>query len=142
MKIAEWIRYRARFRGSFLLILGLAEIPYGIGMLLASQTARPLRWWPGSVRSLAGLPLDFWGWLWIGLGTALIATCWMARDRIQFAVAISVNLIWTMFAIYRGIRPPNDPGAWAPGSIYLGITCALILIASWPDPPELTERDG
>lgn len=135
--VVAWIRYRARFRGSFLLLSGLAAVPYGTGILIASQSARKLAWWPGSLRSLAGLPLDFWGWLWIGVGAAVMATCWTVHDRAQFAAIIALNGLWTFFAINRGIHPPYDPGAWAPGSIYLGITAALILIASWPDPPEL-----
>lgn len=139
-RFVAWIRYRARFRGSFLLLTGLAAVPYGVGMLLASQAVRRARWWPGSVRSLGGLPLDFWGWLWIGVGTVLMSTCWMVHDRAQFAGAIVLNAIWTVFAISRGISPPYDPGAWAPGAIYLGITCALVLIAAWPDPPSLRIR--
>ncbi len=132
-----WIRYRARFRGSFLIITALAQIPYGIGMLIASQTAQQLHWWPGSMRSLAGLPLDFWGWTWIGVGVFLLSTCWATWDRPQFIAAIGLTGAWTLFALARGVSPPYEPGAWAPGFIYLGITGALCLIASWPDPPEL-----
>jgi len=133
-RIFRWAQLRARFRSTFLFIIGITELPYGIALWLGSVAKQPLHWWPGYASEVLGLPLTFWAWAWMIVGTFLLATCWLHNDRLQFALAVALNVAWAGAVIQHAITGPSESGAWGPASIYSGIAAGIFMISAWPDP--------
>jgi len=129
-----WFIHRARFRSSFLVILGCIQVPYGLALILSQRSSVPVRWWPGAERAVDGVPVTAWGIIWVAVGTIVLATCWTRQDRIPFALCVMLNFIWASLAIQRGLAPPHEAGAWGPGVIYLGISVGVLMISAWPEP--------
>lgn len=130
-------RLSGRFRAAFLLLIGVMQILYGLGLLAASgHHAGALHWWPGAVNQVADLPLRAWGIIWVAVGVVLTVTFWCHRDRWQFVLAAVLNATWACLAVQRWLVT-REPGAWAPAAIYTTIAVAVLLICIWPDPPPL-----
>jgi hypothetical protein len=134
-----WLIARARFRSSFLVILGCIQIPYGIALLLSQRSDVPVLWWPGALRTVDGVSVTAWGWVWIACGVFVLATCWRIDDRVPFAVCVMLNFVWAALAIQRGLTSPRDTASWGPGVIYLGISVGVLMISAWPDPVTLAD---
>lgn len=140
--LPERLIARARFRSTFLVILGSIQVPYGIALLLSQYAETPVRWWPGALREVDGVSVTVWGWVWIAVGLFVLATCWRRSDRLPFAACVMLNFIWASLAIQRGFTPPHEAGAWGPGVIYLGISVGVLMISAWPDPVTLDLVEG
>jgi hypothetical protein len=143
-RLPAWLITRARFRSTFLIILGITQVPYGIALLLSQRTTHPVQWWPGAFRQVDGVPVTFWAWVWITAGSFILATCWLRDDRLPFAVAVMLNFVWASLAIQKGFESPADAGAWGPGAIYFGISAGVLMISAWPNPipaAELAKAD-
>jgi len=137
-----WLIARARFRSTFLVILGCIQIPYGIALLLSQHSTVPVLWWPGALRMVDGVPVTAWGWVWVSVGAFVLATCWRKTDRLPFAASVMLNFVWASLAIQRGFQAPRETASWGPGVIYLGISVGVLMISAWPDPVHLTIEPG
>lgn len=140
-RLPAWLTARARFRSTFLIILGLIQVPYGIALLASQHGHAAIHWWPGAFHQVDGVPVTFWAWVWITCGTIVLATCWTRHDQIPFALSVMLNFTWASLAIQRGFEPPREPGAWGPGVIYLGISVGVLMISAWPDPVPLLAEE-
>jgi len=134
VNLPDWFIHRARFRSSFLVILGSIQVGYGVALLLSQHSRGPLHWWPGAFRSVDGVSVTFWGFIWLACGIAVLSLCWRRNDRVPFAISVSLNFLWAALALQRGFEPPHEAGAWGPGVIYLGISIGVLMISAWPDP--------
>jgi len=137
--VPEWLIARARFRSTFLVILGCIQVPYGIALLLSQHSTVPVLWWPGALHQVDGVTVTAWGWVRVAVGVFVLGTCWRKADRLPFAASVMLNFVWASLAIQRGFDPPHEPGAWGPGVIYLGISVGVLMISAWPDPVLLDE---
>ena len=137
--VTDWTRRHIGRRGMVLLLLGLVDLAYGAGMILARPVTMRYAptWWPASVGQLAGLPTHTWGWIWVGIGFFLftgIPRTW--RDdhggRWQFAAEVALKSWWALAALlywwkYKAL------GAWAPAATYVGVAVLVLIISGWPD---------
>lgn len=129
-------RFHLGYRPVFLVLIGIVEIVYGAGIIVASGSNQAaIHWWPGSLHSLADMPLLTWGIIWCCIGSFLLGSLWSrsAMNRLQFSVAAALNGVWAVLAL-QGAVSSGESGAWAPAAIYTGIAVAIMLISSWPEP--------
>lgn len=129
-------RFHLGFRPAFLVLAGVVAIVYGAGIIVAAGSNQAaIHWWPGSLRSLAGVPVLTWGVIWCCTGSFLLGSLWSrsAMNRVQFAVAAALNGVWAVLAIQRAVSS-GEPGSWAVAAIYAGIAAAILLVSSWPEP--------
>lgn len=132
--LARRIYKQLGHRGLFMLLLGVVQVIYGVGLLSAADTKpSKLHWWPGSVGQLGGFPLSMWGTLWCVIGGLCLVTAPTRADRISYAAAVLLNFGWAIFATQRWIAT-GEAGAWAPAVIYTGIGVGVFLVAGWPEP--------
>jgi hypothetical protein len=92
-RAARRLRKTLGRRGHFLLILGVGKTCWGVGMIVAPQSA------PQGLRLLITLsPLTHWAWLWIvcGLITTGSAFLQVGRDRWGFVAALLPPTVWAV----------------------------------------------
>jgi hypothetical protein len=133
--------HRAQFRSSFLFILGCIQVPYGVALLLSQRAHHPVHWWAGAKHSLDGIPVTWWGVVWVACGVTVLATCRRENDRIPFALSVMLNFTWASLALQTGFESPREEGAWGPGAVYLGISIGVLMISAWPDPLTVAHLD-
>lgn len=118
------VRERIGRRGAFLLFLALLDILYGWSMLVT-----PI---PGPDLHLI-LPLDAWGWIWIGTGIYLIPGALIKRDRSFFALAAFLKAGWAGAWVSVWLSDPFIPRAWVSVVIWAAFAGVVLVVASWPE---------
>lgn len=139
MGIAWWLRRSVGRRGAVLGMLGLVDIFYGLGMIVARPVTMRYTptWWPASIGRLAGVAVPTWGWVWVVVGIFLftgVPRPW--RDghggRWQFAVEVALKSWWALAALLAWWKY-RAPGAWAPACTYVGMAVLVLVVSGWPD---------
>ncbi|MGW7350931.1 hypothetical protein [Streptomyces sp. NPDC054784] len=136
------LRRRLGRRGVFLLIVGAAEICWGVSFLVAPPPAEGLglltRW----------CDIRHWSWLWIicGAGAALSAFLRIGRDWAGFVAALAPPAVWATayaVAILDGSYPR---GAWVAAWYIIGHVLIILWAATVPEysvpPPPRRVRKG
>jgi hypothetical protein len=89
----EWLRRRLGFRGAALLSFGLFDVVWA-SSLVDPVASRPLKTAP-TYRVVVGLaPLWVWAAVMAGIGLLLFVQAWMVDDRLAYAAAIGIKLVW------------------------------------------------
>jgi hypothetical protein len=111
-------------RGLMLFVLAVQFGLYGIAVLTAAPNAG---WWPVYADTLLGLPVNSWGYIWVGCSIFLLFGAPLKRDRAQFGLAAGMAGLWAAAAFYTAIY-------WGPGVTYASLAFLILLCSSWPDP--------
>lgn len=121
----ELVRKRIGRRGVFLLFLGLLDILYGWSMLVTPLT-------PGIALHLV-LPIEAWGWVWIGTGIFLIPGAFMRADRFFFAAASFLKAAWAGAWVSVWWQDPLIPRAWVSVAIWAAFAGVVLVVSTWPE---------
>lgn len=130
-------RWRLGRRGAILLLYGIGEIQYGIGMITAP---------PADARALALLtelcPLRSWGVLWIVCGLIGIAHAARASsaDMPGFLSELLPPYIWALSNLAAWWPLGTYPRGWASAVPVLVFAGGLMIAAGWPEPERLREQ--
>lgn len=117
-------------RGTALLFFALLDLVYARGLLWSSESARDLP----SFRFLATLlPLWVWGVLWAGVGIVCLVFAFASHDRIGFAAAMGLKVLWGALFLAGGALAGLDRGVEA-GAVWLTFAAFVGVISTWPEP--------
>lgn len=135
-RINKWrlrLKCRLGFRRSYLAIISVMDIVYGLALILADQT-HVHTWWPVTVTgSILHLSLDDWGYVWIAFGVIIITGLFTHHDRYQFAAAVFLKSAWATLAFVWALQDITA-GLWGVASIYIAWAIVTLLVAAWPEP--------
>ncbi|MDT0441786.1 hypothetical protein [Streptomyces johnsoniae] len=114
---ARRVRVRVGRRGTFLLVVGLGELVWGLQYLLDPMP---------NPRGLALLtdaaPLHAWAWLWIAAGAvAAVAACVrIGGDWTGFAALLTPPTVWTAAYVAGAFSGSYGQGLWV--AVYYATT--------------------
>ena len=77
-------------------------------------------------------PLWAWGALWLGVGIVLLVNAFMINDRIGYAFAVGIKVLWALqytVAIFYGVQR-----AWLSAALWAAIAGWVAVISTWPEP--------
>jgi hypothetical protein len=137
-RLTHWFKYQANFRGTYLLILGILDIVYGLALLMGEEVGKAV-WWPLTQGSMLGICMDGWGVIWITIGLFLLTGITRASDRWQFTAAIFLKVIWAVTALAWAVVNGNT--LWGVAAIYIGFAAVTLLVAAWPDTAWIDKGD-
>jgi uncharacterized membrane protein HdeD (DUF308 family) len=77
-------------------------------------------------------PLHFWGSLWIVAGAVLLVFAFKVKDRVGFAVAIFIKILWGSMFFAAWVFADVDRG-YLSAAIWLSFAGVVAIVATWPD---------
>jgi hypothetical protein len=112
-------------RGAWLLFLALVDLVYGFG--LPELLRRP----PARLAFLAEiLPSGVWVGMWVAVGLTCLVQAFAIRDRIAFAAATMLKVLWgTVYLV--GWMLLNLPRGQVGAVVWLALAGVTVLIAGW-----------
>ena len=121
------LRHRVGRRGACLLFFALLDLVYAASLVHApaSDTYRFLN-------SL--MPLTGWAAVWALVGAACAIQAFMLTDRIAFAAASALKVVWGL-AQMIGWMFDAIPRGWVAATIWLAFAAFVQVIAGWQEPP-------
>jgi hypothetical protein len=118
-------------RGASLLFLALLDLVFGFS--LAAPAPEALRS-PTAVFISGVAPLWFWALLWTTVGLLCLVGAFIHRDRVAFAAAVSVKVLWGSLYLAGWATGGLDRG-WAAAVIWLPMAAWIAIISGWPEKP-------
>lgn len=125
------IWHRIGRRGATLLMFALVDFTMGYNMLTVPKEIVD--------RSYIGhttmLPLEVWACLWIATACVLVVHAFRIDDRIGFAAAMGIKLLWAIgFCVSLFVF--QSPRALIGLVLWVVIAGWLFLVAGWPEAQE------
>jgi hypothetical protein len=140
-------RPRVGRRGAVLAVLGVVDVLYGSAIVYARANAVDPRvsatgwWWPASQPYVLSLPTQFWGWVWIVVGVALLFGWVIPRitDRWAFALATCIKVCWACAASFNYLRADGSspPGLWGVAVVWIGFAAIMFIVTGWSEVPRI-----
>lgn len=126
-------RVKVSRRDAFLGLFGSVYILLGYSYLNIPAIFKPILHMQLRL-ALSLMPIDAYGWLWIGCGTiALLGAVWRRFDAIGYAAATGMPLLWSTVNWAAQIQD-GVPRAWVSGTIYGVLGLAVWLVSGMYDP--------
>ncbi|MEW1838946.1 PAS domain S-box protein [Nonomuraea angiospora] len=125
-------------RGASLAFVGLLSLAIAASLAFApaSQRATP------SYAVLASIaPLDVWAVLWLATGTLCLVQMFLRIDRMAFAAATALVLLYGLVFLVSTFTGDN-PRGWVGGAVWLAFGGWITLIATWPEAVTLDRLPG
>jgi hypothetical protein len=120
---------KAGFRGSFLALLALYDLFYGLYLVIG-----------GIVQHAFPLGTHTWGWIWIGTGLFLLTGVPLKSDRWQYGWAVFVKVLWAMEYLYLAVIYAV-PWDWLRALYWGMLGLTILLVSAWPEPPKYIKND-
>jgi hypothetical protein len=116
-------------RGAALLFFAFLDLVYSLSLLSPPAEARN----NPSFRYIAAIaPLKFWAVLW-GIGfLACLFYAFRFSDRVGFAVAIAIKVLWGVLYLIGWMFFGLDRG-YVSAAIWLSLAGWIAIISTWPD---------
>ncbi|GAA1618172.1 hypothetical protein GCM10009733_013130 [Nonomuraea maheshkhaliensis] len=125
------VLHRIGRRGASLAFVGL------LGQVIAASLAFA----PASQRATSGytalaavVPLNVWALAWFLVGTLCLVQMFMRSDRMAFAAATALLLLYGLVHMVSTLTGANQRG-WVAGAVWLAFGSWIALIATWPEAP-------
>lgn len=136
MKQGKALAQRIGRRGTVLLFFGWLDVIYAHGLWFPSETARRAEFY----QFLAKI-MPLWGWsaLWAAVGVACLVHAFKIRDRLGFAAAMFLKVLWGAVAVLSWAIGDVERG-YISAAIWLAAAGMLGVISSWPEQPRLDLR--
>ena len=124
-------RRRVGRRGATLLFFALLDFVFAISLLspLPEAQRNPATFFIARVA-----PLWFWGLLWLSAGLICLWGAFVKRDQVAFFAAVGIKVLWGL--LYVGMQFAGIPRAWLGATIWLCLGVFVLIISTWPEPPE------
>lgn len=117
-------------RGEFLLFLALLDLLYGLSLLRPAPQARRS---PTTGFLAEVMPLPCWALLWLAVGAVCLAGAFVVRDRVSFAAAAGLKVLWGSLFLVGWLAGVVERG-WVSAVIWLVFALVVVRLASWPEP--------
>jgi hypothetical protein len=124
-------------RGTCLLVFAFLDFTFGYSYLHPLPEARR----SSGVHFLDSIaPLWAWGAMWTVVGVVLLVQAFMRNDKIGFACAAGVKVLWAllyMLGAFMGVER-----AWLSAALWLAIAGWVGVISTWPEVATVKSDDG
>jgi PAS domain S-box-containing protein len=87
------------------------------------------------------VPLAVWAVVWCVTGVLCLVQVFMRSDRIAFAAATALLLLYGLIYLVSTVTGDN-PRGWVQGSVWLAFGGWIALIATWPEAVGVTRLPG
>lgn len=116
-------------RGLSLVFFGVLDLIYAYSLLYPDSATRagPFLTWVDAVA-----PLDAWAALWAGVGVVCLAYAVRRRDRVGFACAIFLKILWGSVCIGGWLIGGAERG-YVSAAIWLCAAGFVWVISGWPE---------
>lgn len=116
-------------RGSALLFFSMLDVIYAFS--LANPPAEQRQ--SASMRWTADVaPLWLWATVWGVVGLICFVQAWMDNDRVAFAAAIAVKVVWGGLFIAGAIAVGLER-AYVGAAVWLALAAFVAIISTWPE---------
>jgi hypothetical protein len=120
------------FRGAALGFFGQLDLV--IAWSLVDPAAAPLLRVAPAYRMVVRLaPLPIWAGLWATVGVVCLVQALQRSDRLAFALAIAIKLLWAMLML--AAWPLGASRGWLSCEVWLTLSAFVAIIGAWPEPP-------
>lgn len=128
-----WLQRTLGRRGATLLTLAAVDLVIG-GLLLnpdlRAQTVRV-----PSYQLIAHVPLPVWGGAWVGVGMVCGVQAWRRSDRLAFALAIMIKLLWGGLILGAWLWK-GATLAWTGAIVWFALAAWVAISSGWPERPD------
>lgn len=128
----DWLKglpSRIGRRGSTLLFLSLVDFLFAFSLMFPAKSQAPITNYLASI-----LPLRVWAVMWFLAGLICFIQAFSHKDRIAFAVASLVMVLWGLVSLCAQIFAGIPRGAVS-AVLWLGMAAFVFIISTWPEPP-------
>ncbi len=135
-KPSTGILRRVGRRGAFLLFLGVLDAFYAFSLFKPAPEvvqSAAVRW----VGSMA--PLWAWGALWAVVGALCVVYAFKRQDRIGFAAAVLLKVLWGTIYLLGWIFAGLARG-YLSTAIWLALALLTYVVSTWPETPPVSLR--
>ncbi len=130
----SFLRHQIGRRGAALLFFAILDVTYAFGLLFPPKTASEFYVFLASI-----MPLWAWAAVWAGTGLCLFINAFKVKDRVGFAAAMFLKVLWGAVALLGWIAGHADRG-YISAAIWLAAAGWIGVIASWPEPSDYDLR--
>jgi hypothetical protein len=79
-------------------------------------------------------PLGVWAAMWGAVGLLCLAQAFMSSDRVAFAAAMLIKVVWGVVQLI-GWFMADLPRGYVSAAVWLALAAFVHVIAGWPEPP-------
>ncbi|MEV0382829.1 PAS domain S-box protein [Nonomuraea sp. NPDC050643] len=123
------VLHRIGRRGASLAFVGLLCLVIAASLEFAPATQRAA---PGYTTLAAVAPLTVWAVVWCVTGVLCLVQMFMRSDRMAFAAATALLLLYGLVYLVSTFTGEN-PRGWVGGAVWLAFGGWIALIATWPE---------
>ncbi|MEU6713814.1 PAS domain S-box protein [Nonomuraea sp. NPDC046802] len=116
-------------RGASLAFVGLLSLVIAASLAFAPTTQRAA---PSYAILARVAPLTVWALAWLMLGLLCLVQTFMRSDRIAFAAATALLILYGLIYLASSITGDN-PRGWVSGAVWLAFGGWIAVIATWPE---------
>ncbi|SEG76903.1 PAS domain S-box-containing protein [Nonomuraea solani] len=128
-RIITHLLHRIGRRGASLAFIGLLCLVIAASLEFAPAAQRAT---PGYATLAAIAPLSVWAVAWCATGALCLVQMFVRSDRIAFAVATALLLLYGLVYLLSTFSGEN-PRGWVGGAVWLAFGGWIALIATWPE---------
>ncbi|MGN9837668.1 PAS domain S-box protein [Nonomuraea sp. H19] len=121
--------HRIGRRGASLAFVGLLCLAIAVSLAFAPADQRAT---PSYAMLASVAPLTVWALAWGVIGTLCLVQTFMRSDRVAFAAATALLLLYGLVYLLSTFTGDN-PRGWVGGAVWLAFGGWLALIATWPE---------
>ncbi|UBU13637.1 PAS domain S-box protein [Nonomuraea gerenzanensis] len=123
------VLHRIGRRGASLAFVGLLCLAIAASLAFPPAEQRAA---PNYVALAAVAPLHLWALAWCGTGLLCLVQMFLRSDRIAFAVATALLLLYGLVYLISTFTGDN-PRGWVGAAVWLAFGGWIALIATWPE---------
>jgi len=132
------VLHRIGRRGASLAFVGLLSLAIAASLAYVPADQRVA---PGYAMLASIAPLRAWALVWCATGALCLVQMFMRSDRVAFAVATALLLLYGLvylFSTFTGVNPRG----WVGGAVWLAFGGWIALIATWPEAVSVSRFPG
>ena len=123
------LRHRIGRRGAALLVFAEVDFVYAYGLAFPDATTRAGQ----SFRFYADImPLRVWALLWAVTGVVVAANAFRRSDRVGFAAAMAIKVLWGLTNVAAWLFGDVDRG-YVLGAVFLTFAGFVWIISGWSE---------
>ncbi|MGW0807145.1 PAS domain S-box protein [Nonomuraea sp. NPDC002799] len=123
-------------RGASLAFVGLVSLVIAASLAFAPPEQRAT---PAYAMLASIAPLIVWAVAWGAMGFLCLVQTFMRSDRVAFAAATALILLYGLVNLISTFTGAN-PRGWVAGAVWLGFGGWIALIATWPEAAATIDR--
>lgn len=132
-QVGRWLHRDVGRRGAYLLFLSLLDFVIGYGLFQPAPLGLSQQVVYGPFLDI--MPLNVWGWWWLGTGVlAAVAAVWHEARPYAFSAASLIKVAWAIGYLYGWIEglPAFSRGYYS-AAIFLAFAGLTLTVSGWQE---------